>query len=146
MQKLYLAVLDGEPAGEGGVVDMPLGKVSSREEGWRIVPDAGGKAASTRWEVLARLDGRALIAMRPATGRTHQLRVHAASGIGVPIVGDPTYGRGGGPMLLHAATLTVPRPGKEPVRAQAPVPERFGAFAAYLPAPDRPDRHAALVG
>ncbi|WP_375382582.1 RluA family pseudouridine synthase [uncultured Sphingomonas sp.] len=145
VEKLYLAVLDGEPASEEGVVDMPLGKVSSREEGWRIVADGGGKAASTRWEVLARVDGRALIAMRPATGRTHQLRVHAASGIGVPIAGDPIYGRRGGPMLLHAASLTVPRPGKEPVRAQAPLPERFGAFAEFLPASDGPGAGAALV-
>ncbi len=145
VEKLYLAVLDGEPAGEEGVVDMPLGKVSSREDGWRIVPDAGGKAASTRWEVLGRLDGRALIAMRPVTGRTHQLRVHAASGIGVPIAGDPIYGRGGGPMLLHAASLTVPRPGKEPVRARAPLPERFGAFAEFLPEPGGTGAGVALV-
>ncbi|MGI4730816.1 MAG: RluA family pseudouridine synthase [Janthinobacterium lividum] len=149
VEKLYLAVLDGEPAEDEGVVDMALAKHSTREDGWRMVPDPAGKAAQTRWQVLARADGRTLIAMRPATGRTHQLRVHAASGIGVPIAGDPIYGRpgarGGAPMLLHAAELTVPRPGKEPVRAQAPLPERFGAFADYRPAPAGDGADAASV-
>lgn len=138
VEKLYLAVLAGEPAEDEGVVDLPLTKHSTIEDGWRMVPDAANasgtaKAARTNWRVVARRDGRALIEMRPATGRTHQLRVHAASGIGIPIVGDPHYGsaRRGEPMLLHAATLVVPRGGKPPVRAQAPLPGRFGAFADH---------------
>ena len=48
--------------------------------------------------------------LEPATGRTHQLRVHAASGLGLPIVGDPVYGRKGPAMLLHAWSLSLPRP------------------------------------
>ena len=129
VEKLYVAVLDGEPAEDEGVVDLPLAKQSSRERGWRIVPDPAGKAASTRWRVVERIGGRTLVVLTPKTGRTHQLRVHAASGIGVPIVGDPVYGRGGGPMLLHAAALAMPRGAREPVRAHAPLPIHFGYFA-----------------
>ncbi|WP_174296400.1 RluA family pseudouridine synthase [Sphingomonas bacterium] len=142
VEKLYLAVLAGEPAEDEGVVDLPLAKHSTREGGWRMVPDGGNasgtaKSALTRWRVVARREGRALIEMRPATGRTHQLRVHAASGIGMPIAGDPVYGRAnrGEPMLLHAAALLVPRGTRAPVRAHAPLPERFGTFADHQVAP-----------
>jgi len=61
----------------------------------------------------------------PETGRTHQIRIHAASGIGVPIAGDPVYGRGKGPMLLHALSLTVARDGKPAIEATAPLPPTF---------------------
>ena len=126
--KLYLAVLDGEPAADEGVIDLPLAKVSSREAGWRIVADPKGKPAVTRWQVVARIEGRALLAFRPTTGRTHQLRVHTATGLGIPIAGDPVYGKGGAAMLLHAAALTLPRTGKAPIHAAAPLPPSFGAF------------------
>ena len=123
--KHYLAVLEGVPEAAEGVIDMPLGKTSSRESGWRIVPDPKGKPARTRWVKLAERDGRSLVRFEPETGRTHQLRVHAASGLALPIAGDPVYGRGGGPMLLHASFLSVPRTNKPPVEASAPVPESF---------------------
>jgi tRNA pseudouridine32 synthase / 23S rRNA pseudouridine746 synthase len=123
--KAYVAVLDGVPEAEGGTIAMALAKVSSAEEGWRMVPDAGGKAAATRWRVLAVRDGRAAVLFEPETGRTHQVRVHAASGLGVPILGDPVYGAGRGPMLLHALSLKVARAGKPPVEALAPLPPTF---------------------
>ena len=123
--KTYVAVLDGVPDEEEGEIDMALGKVSTREEGWRIVHDVKGKAALTRWRTLAVKDGRAVILFSPETGRTHQLRVHAAEGIGVPIAGDPIYGAGRGPMLLHALSLKMEREGKPPVEAKAPLPPTF---------------------
>jgi tRNA pseudouridine32 synthase / 23S rRNA pseudouridine746 synthase len=86
--------------------------------------------------VLTVKDKRALVLFTPETGRTHQIRVHAASGIGVPIAGDPVYGRGGPDgLLLHAAALVLPRPGKGEVRAEAPFPDRFRAagFAEVAP-------------
>ena len=107
--KVYLAVLDGIPAQASGRIDLPLTKISSREGGWRMTVEKLGKAAVTNWEVVGLVSGRALVRFSPETGRTHQLRVHAASGIGIPIVGDPVYGSGGEPMLLHAHSLTVPR-------------------------------------
>jgi tRNA pseudouridine32 synthase/23S rRNA pseudouridine746 synthase len=125
VEKTYLAVLDGIPASDEGTVDLPLDKVSTREAGWRMVGDPKGKRAVTHWRVVARADGRALVEFRPETGRTHQLRVHAASGVGIAISGDPVYGRGGGPMLLHAARIALPRTGKPPVEAEAPLPQSF---------------------
>lgn len=132
VEKTYFAVLEGAPEADAGEVDLPLAKVSSREGGWRMVGDPRGKAAVTRWEVIAREGGRALVRFRPTTGRTHQLRVHAASGLGAAIVGDPVYGRGGAAMLLHAAELRMPREGKPPVEARAPLPPSFGAWAEWV--------------
>ena len=125
VEKAYVAVLDGVPEAESGTVDMALGKVSTAAEGWRMVPDATGKHAVTHWRVVTVLDGRALVLFTPETGRTHQIRVHAASGIGVPIAGDPVYGRGRGAMLLHALSLKVQRTNKPPVEATAPLPPTF---------------------
>ena len=125
VEKTYVAVLDGVPEAESGTVDMALGKVSTAAEGWRMVPDDGGKQAVTHWRVVAVKDGRAVIVFTPETGRTHQIRVHAASGIGIPISGDPVYGLGKGPMLLHALSLKVDRGAKPPVEATAPLPPTF---------------------
>jgi len=125
VEKTYLAVLDGVPEAEEGRIDMPLAKVSTREEGWRIVADPAGKPSATNWRVLAVREGRAVVLMTPETGRTHQLRVHAARGLGLPIAGDPVYGAGRGPMLLHALSLRVERDGKPPVEATAPLPPSF---------------------
>lgn len=126
VEKLYLAILDGVPEQTEGVVDMPLAKVSTRETGWRMVGNPKGKPARTAWRVVTTKGGRALVEFKPETGRTHQIRVHAASGIGVPILGDPVYGR---PlahlMLLHAASLSVPREGKGAAAATAPMPDAF---------------------
>ena len=125
VEKAYVAVLDGVPEAESGTVDMALGKVSTAAEGWRMVPDATGKHAVTHWRVVTVLDGRALVLFTPETGRTHQIRIHAASGIGVPIAGDPVYGGGRGARLLHALSLKVQRTNKPPVEATAPLPPTF---------------------
>lgn len=128
VEKTYLAVLAGVPDTEQGLIDLPLVKISSAEQGWRMVPKADGKPARTRWRRLAVAEGRALVELAPETGRTHQLRVHAASGLGLPIAGDPIYGAGGEPMLLHASTLRVPRENKPAIEAKAPLPASFGVF------------------
>ncbi|MEP6784540.1 MAG: RNA pseudouridine synthase [Sphingomonadales bacterium] len=125
VKKVYLAVLDGVPAEQSGRIDLPLTKISSREGGWRMVVEKLGKSAVTNWEVAGIVGGRALVRFTPETGRTHQLRVHAATGIGIPIVGDPVYGKAGEPMLLHAASLTVPRDNHGAIEATAPLPESF---------------------
>ena len=127
VEKVYLAVLEGEIAGEG-VIDMPLAKTSSLEQGWRMVADEAGKAARTRWRVLATRDGRSLVEFRPETGRTHQIRAHARYGLNAPIVGDPVYGRAGEALLLHAHRLVVPREKKPAIDITAPLPDRFGEW------------------
>jgi tRNA pseudouridine32 synthase/23S rRNA pseudouridine746 synthase len=125
VRKTYVAVLDGVPEAAEGTVDMPLGKVSSREEGWRMVHDPRGQKSISHWRVAKVIAGRAVVVFSPETGRTHQLRVHAAEGICIPITGDPVYGAGRGPMLLHALSITVERDGKPPVEATAPLPPTF---------------------
>lgn len=128
VSKTYVAVLDGIPDSENGVIDLALAKVSTRAEGWRMVPDAAGKPAVTRWRIAAVRDGRTLAVFTPETGRTHQIRVHAAEGLGVPIAGDPVYGRGPGSaqaMLLHSRALRLERNGKADVEATAPLPSTF---------------------
>jgi tRNA pseudouridine32 synthase/23S rRNA pseudouridine746 synthase len=129
VEKVYLAVLDGVPEGEAGMVDLPLLKVSSAAAGWRMVADSKGKPSRTAWRVLRTEAGRSLVEFRPETGRTHQIRVHAATGLGAAVVGDPVYGRAeAGGTLLHAARLKLGRGAKPPVEAEAPLPERFGAW------------------
>ena len=134
VEKTYLAVVDGVPAGALGLIDLPLAKVSSVEEGWRIVPDEAGKSAVTRWRKLAERDGQCLVEFTPMSGRTHQIRVHAARGLGAAIVGDPVYGSGQGPMLLHSWRLVVPRAKKPPIDVTARVPDSFGLWLDFLDA------------
>jgi len=143
VSKSYLAVLDGEIAGEEGLIELPVAKVSSARGGWRMVADDAGKAAATRWRRIAVADGQSLIEFRPLSGRTHQVRVHAARGLGAAIVGDPVYSLpddaelGGmvlpdSGMLLHAWRLVLPRDPKEPIDVTAPVPDRFGRWLDFL--------------
>jgi tRNA pseudouridine32 synthase/23S rRNA pseudouridine746 synthase len=128
--KRYLGVLAGVPQQSQGAVELALAKISSAEKGWRMIPAKKGKPSVTHWRVLAEAGGHALVEFRPETGRTHQIRVHAASGIGVPLLGDPVYGDGktAARTMLHAADLGVPREGKPPIVATAPLPADFLAL------------------
>ena len=128
--KRYLGVLAGIPEAKEGTIELALSKISSAAEGWRMIPARKGKPALTEWRVVAESEGRALVEFRPVTGRTHQLRVHSASGIGIPLLGDPVYGDGKGAWrtMLHAVALEVPREGKPPVAATAPWPAEFATL------------------
>jgi tRNA pseudouridine32 synthase/23S rRNA pseudouridine746 synthase len=131
VEKTYLAVVERKLDGEG-LIDLPLAKTSSPEQGWRMIAQAKGKAARTRWRAIATCDGRTLVEFRPETGRTHQIRAHARYGLDAPIAGDPVYGSGGGPMLLHALRLVVPREKHASIDVTAPLPERFGEWRDEL--------------
>ena len=128
VEKYYLAVVASEVEGEEGTIDLPLAKTSSAEAGWRMVGDPKGAQAVTHWRRIASRDGRTLLEFRPMTGRTHQIRAHARQAFGSGIVGDRVYGVPGGPMLLHASRLVVPRASKPAIDVTAPLPEYFGEW------------------
>lgn len=130
VEKRYLGIVAGELAEEEGTIALSLSKVSTAKDGWRMIPARKGKPAVTHWRKLETRDGLTLVEFRPETGRTHQIRVHAASGLGAPLLGDPVYGSGKGAprTMLHAAGLTVPRGEKAPIVAISPLPADFLAL------------------
>jgi RluA family pseudouridine synthase len=125
-EKVYWAVVRGAPAGEGGTIDRPLRKVTSGR-GWRMAVDDAGDRAVTDWRVLGRGPGTSWLEFRPRTGRTHQVRVHAAA-LGCPLLGDAVYGDGGGMLQLLARAIRLAL--DPPVAAVAPVPDHMRAVLA----------------
>jgi 23S rRNA pseudouridine1911/1915/1917 synthase len=137
VDKAYLALVHGRPAPAQGTWASFLAPVarSARATRWGSVR-AGGKKAITHYRVLRCDDARALVECRPATGRTHQLRVHLSEA-GHPIVGDERYGAPAGEharvgrFLLHAWRLQLPPLGDAPARAfEAPPDPAFGPLPA----------------
>jgi RluA family pseudouridine synthase len=124
--KTYWAVLRRALAAEDGVVEAPLRKVSTAARGWRMEAHPAGDPARTAWRVLGRGEGTTLVEFRPETGRTHQLRVHAAV-LGAPILGDAKYGGGEGMLHLLAREIILPDPD---LRVRAPVPDHMRAAVA----------------
>lgn len=142
VDKRYLAVCEGAPAGEAGELVQWLAKDEAANR-VRVVAarGAGGRRALTRWRVLERAQGRALLELEPRTGRPHQLRVAAATGLGCPLLGDLKYGAArplaDRSVALHARRLEVLHPTRrEPVALDCPPPRRpwWQGWAA-LPTP-----------
>lgn len=139
VEKCYWAVLDGVPNAESGTITAPL--VDMKRPGGVTVrlarPDDGDDAldAVTDWRVLAVQDRRTWVEFQPRTGRSHQLRVHAASVLGCPIVGDRLYGRHEATGLhLHARSVRfAPRANKPPLEVKAPVPDGLAEVLARFP-------------
>jgi tRNA pseudouridine32 synthase/23S rRNA pseudouridine746 synthase len=113
VDKRYVAVLDGTLAATSGTITLPL-RTDVDDRPRQLVDHQHGKPARTDWRRLASEEGRTRVAFWPRTGRTHQLRVHAAAGLGAAIVGDRLYGRHGGDdgprLMLHAEHLAFSHP------------------------------------
>ena len=125
VEKEYVALVRGQaPAGRGRI-EAPIGRDPRDRQRMAVVAD--GREATTEYEVVGAGGGYTLLALRPRTGRTHQIRAHLAY-LGLPIAGDLRYGAGEGParlrrQFLHAARLGVVRaPDRRRVRAWSELP------------------------
>jgi tRNA pseudouridine32 synthase / 23S rRNA pseudouridine746 synthase len=108
VQKTYQAILSFCPEQLKGTIDLPLSRDPDRPGCYRVWPQ--GKPAKTYYEVLSGPECR--VEFRPLTGRSHQLRVHAAGGLGCPISGDRLYGciETESRLKLHAQNLEFLHP------------------------------------
>lgn len=136
-EKRYIALLRGRlPSSEGRVEGFIRRDPQNRKR--FIWSPVEGKEALTSYRVLRHLpEGYTLVRFEPKTGRTHQLRVHAAH-LHAPILGDPVYSRRDqrfpeATMMLHAFSLKITLPGeREPRLFRAPLPPRFSAIVQSL--------------
>jgi 23S rRNA pseudouridine1911/1915/1917 synthase len=125
VEKEYVALVRGAPPGMRGRIEAPIGRDPRDRQRMAVV--AGGRDSTTEYEQVAAGGGYSLLALRPLTGRTHQIRAHLAY-LDLPIAGDVRYGGGEGPgglrrQFLHAARLAFERPddGRR-VRARSELP------------------------
>lgn len=124
VKKRYVALLDGVLTETEGLIDLPL-RVDLDDRPRQLVCYEHGKAAQTKWELIEVKDGKTRVYFYPITGRTHQLRVHAAhyKGLGTPIVGDDLYGIKSDRLYLHAEQITFRHPrSKEVLSFEANAP------------------------
>lgn len=120
--KTYVAVLRGTPKELSATLDLPIERNPKKPSEHRV--GVNGKAAMTRYEVIAHNKIYSLVRLYPTSGRTHQLRVHMAY-IGTPIVGDRIYGNSKSPierLCLHAESLeiTIPESRRETFKVEPP--------------------------
>jgi tRNA pseudouridine32 synthase / 23S rRNA pseudouridine746 synthase len=127
IEKIYWAIVAGEPPEEQGTIDLPLKKMTNKG-GWKMMTAPDGQPAVTEYRTLGAVEGIAWLELKPKSGRTHQIRVHCAA-LGCPVLGDPVYGNDTQqvmPLHLHARAITVPLYAtKLPVAAKAPPPEHM---------------------
>ena len=113
ISKEYIAILDGVPSQEFGIIDLPI-CLNPLDRPRQMVDFENGKPAITEYKVECIKDGRAKVVFKPHTGRTHQLRVHSAHvlGLGCPISGDELYGNpdSASRLCLHASRLVFRHP------------------------------------
>jgi 23S rRNA pseudouridine955/2504/2580 synthase len=146
--KVYWAIVVGVPNARQGRIDAALAKQAGRggERVRAVALGSEGKRAVTTFAVVDQAGKRAaLVALRPLTGRTHQLRVHCAALLGTPILGDGKYG-GKAAFLpleglakrlhLHAYSIEIPALAgsrtRRALRIEAPPPAHFLAACRLL--------------
>lgn len=111
IKKRYVALLEGTIKQPSGSIELPL-RVDLDNRPNQLVCHTYGKPAVTKWEVIEHRNNQTLVHFYPITGRTHQLRVHAAhpDGLNAPIVGDDLYGTKANRLHLHAEQLCFIHP------------------------------------
>lgn len=111
IKKHYVALLDGIVSRNNGTINLPL-RPNLNDRPQQMVDFEHGKTAVSRFEVISKQNGRTLVNFYPETGRTHQLRIHAAHqlGLNTPIVGDNLYGKPAERLMLHAAEIAFTHP------------------------------------
>jgi 23S rRNA pseudouridine1911/1915/1917 synthase len=115
VEKVYLALVEGELPTAHGRIEAPIGRDPRHRQRMAVVTEQKGRPAVTDFRVRERFSDYTLIEAHPRTGRTHQIRIHLAS-IGHPVVGDPLYGRKHSRLhcprqFLHALKIGVRLPG-----------------------------------
>ena len=128
VEKVYHAVVEGNPAWEEKVCKMPL-RINVGHKHRTAIDHKRGKPAETHFKVLKRWRARSLLEARPLTGRTHQIRAHLTA-LGYPLLGDVLYGGAEtkkiGRPALHALSLELSHPlSGERTRFEAPYPHDF---------------------
>lgn len=124
--KRYIALIDGIVPEQSGTIELQF-RLDPEDRPRQVYDPVNGKNGVTRWRKLGEENGRTRVEFMPLTGRTHQLRLHAAheKGLGYPIVGDRLYGTGTGPgqLKLHASTLRFRHPvSRKPLEFQSDPP------------------------
>ena len=111
VEKRYTAILDGLISTDEGLIDLPL-RVDLDDRPRQVVCYTHGKPAQTKYKVVEQKNGKTRIHFFPLTGRTHQLRVHAAHQLGLhtAILGDDLYGRRDERLHLHAGYIRFTHP------------------------------------
>jgi len=111
IKKRYIAILDGQIEEHAGTIELPL-RLDYYDRPRQIVCSERGKKALTYYEVISQDTNESRVAFYPHTGRTHQLRVHAAhpDGLNCPILGDELYGQPLNRLHLHAEEITFDHP------------------------------------
>jgi RluA family pseudouridine synthase len=121
VDKVYWALVPGNPEEEAWTVNAPIAKLNK----FRYGVTHPGKEACTIFRVLARGSEAALVEARPVTGRTHQIRVHL-SHYGLPIIGDEAYGGPPAPrIMLHCRSMSFRAADGREVAATATVDAEF---------------------
>jgi len=111
VHKRYIAVVEGVPQSKHGVIKLPL-RPNPDDRPRQVVDFENGKDAVTYYNTIDNKNGKSIVEFFPATGRTHQLRVHAAhkKGLNCPIVGDNLYGTPADRLFLHASEIVFRHP------------------------------------
>jgi 23S rRNA pseudouridine1911/1915/1917 synthase len=135
--KTYLALVDGRPPTPHGRIEAPIGRDPSQRKQMAIVSASKGRDAVSEYRTLESFDEHTLLEVHPITGRTHQIRLHAAF-VGCPVVGDTVYGRRKPTLplkrhFLHAARLEIRlRNEKKPHTFEAPLPDELERILEQL--------------